>query len=234
MRETCLYKNLKKLYFKYICIRKFGVNRIGIKERLLHPAIYGGGNNIDFAGKIQKVQLYVMGNENSVVLKKGAAIEQGSYIEISGNNNKITVESESILRDVWIEIYGNNCELSIGKNTIINKGSLFAIGEDHNSIEIGDGCQIARGVYCYASDMHTVIKEGKKINVSKPIKIGNHVWIGSRSTVLKGTIIRDDVVVGAGSVVAGEYDRNQVVVGNPARIVNTNVNWTNDPFYDQN
>lgn len=225
---------MKRLYYKFLCIKKFGVNRVGIKGRLLLPTIYGGGNHIQLFGIIHNVQLNIIGNQNLIVLQKGGAIEKGTYIEISGDNNKITVESESILRDTWIEIYGNNCELSIGKNTIINKGSLFAIGEDHNSIEIGDGCQIARGVYCYASDMHTVIKEGKKINVSKPIKIGNHVWIGSRSTVLKGTIIRDDVVVGAGSVVNGEYDRNQVVVGNPARIVNTNVNWTNDPFYDQN
>ena len=53
----------------------------------------------------------------------------------------------------------------------------------------------------------------------KDVIIGNNVWIGWGSIILKGTIIGDNCVIGAGSLVSGEFPDNVVIAGNPARII---------------
>jgi acetyltransferase-like isoleucine patch superfamily enzyme len=51
------------------------------------------------------------------------------------------------------------------------------------------------------------------------IKIGNNVFIGDNCTILPNTIIGDNCIIGAGSVVRGKFAENQVIIGNPAKVV---------------
>ena len=61
--------------------------------------------------------------------------------------------------------------------------------------------------------------------VSKPIKIGNHVWIGQRATVLKGVTIGDGAVIAAGSIVTRDVPPHSLVGGIPAKVLKENVEW---------
>ena len=54
---------------------------------------------------------------------------------------------------------------------------------------------------------------------AKPIKIGNDVWIGGNSTILAGVTIRNNVVIGAGSVVTKSINDNSLVAGVPAKVI---------------
>lgn len=54
---------------------------------------------------------------------------------------------------------------------------------------------------------------------SKPIVIGNNVWLGGGAVVLPGVTIGDNSVIGAGSVVTKDIPANVVAVGNPGRVV---------------
>lgn len=71
------------------------------------------------------------------------------------------------------------------------------------------------------TDEHSI----KNKKNTKPIIIGNHVWIGMRSIILKGVHIGNNVVIGAGTVVTKDIPDNCVVVGCPARIVHNDVVW---------
>ena len=51
--------------------------------------------------------------------------------------------------------------------------------------------------------------------------IGNNVFVGMRSIILMGVEIGDNVIVGAGSVVAGKIPSNCVCAGNPAKVICT-------------
>jgi maltose O-acetyltransferase len=55
--------------------------------------------------------------------------------------------------------------------------------------------------------------------VTKPIKIGNNVWIGAKATILKGVTIGDGAIIGANAVVTKDLLANGVAVGNPAKVI---------------
>jgi acetyltransferase-like isoleucine patch superfamily enzyme len=55
-----------------------------------------------------------------------------------------------------------------------------------------------------------------------PVTIGNHVWIGCCSVILKGVTIGDGAIVGAGSVVTKSLPAHCIAAGNPARIIRDN------------
>lgn len=54
---------------------------------------------------------------------------------------------------------------------------------------------------------------------SKPIKIGNDVWIGHSAIVLPGVTVGNGAVIGAGAVVSKDIPAYAVAVGNPAKII---------------
>lgn len=66
-----------------------------------------------------------------------------------------------------------------------------------------------------------MISNDRTIGRDKPktIKVGNNVWIGLNVTILKGTVIGNNCVIAAGSVVKGEFPDNVLIQGNPAVIV---------------
>lgn len=51
------------------------------------------------------------------------------------------------------------------------------------------------------------------------VTIGKNVWVGANSIILPGTVIGDDVIVSAGSVVSGKVPANSLVLGNPAKVI---------------
>ena len=62
-------------------------------------------------------------------------------------------------------------------------------------------------------------------NPSKPIKIGNNVWIGINVTILKGVTIGDGAVVTAGALVTSDVPPKALVSGIPAVVAKEEVEW---------
>lgn len=56
-------------------------------------------------------------------------------------------------------------------------------------------------------------------DISKPVFIGNAVWVGANVTILPGTHINDGVIVQAGSVVHGNLESFGIYGGNPAKFI---------------
>ena len=57
------------------------------------------------------------------------------------------------------------------------------------------------------------------IGSSGKVKIGNNVFVGANSTILKGVSIGNNVIIGANSLVNKEVPDNVVIAGNPARVI---------------
>lgn len=77
------------------------------------------------------------------------------------------------------------------------------------------------------SDAHHIIgTNGDQMENTSPIKIGNHVWIAANCTILKGVVISDNCVVGAGSLVTkGIFPENQIIAGRPAKSIKKIKDW---------
>ena len=65
-----------------------------------------------------------------------------------------------------------------------------------------------------------------RTNQDREIVVGDHVWIGSESLILKGTQIAKDNVVAANSILSGtKINENNVIVGSFGKVLKRNVTW---------
>ncbi|NCC30714.1 MAG: acyltransferase [Chloroflexia bacterium] len=153
-------------------------------------------------------------------LKLGLQWDSGRHMPsqmIMKDNSRIQVEGQ-------FEIYS-------GHNIWINKSASLILGSGYinhsldiscfEQIEIGHDVAISQNVTLRDSDNHSL--NGSK--PTKPIKIGNHVWIGMNVAVLKGVTIGDGAVVAAGSVVHKDVPPHTLVAGVPAVIKKTDIHW---------
>lgn len=122
-------------------------------------------------------------------------------------------------------IYAINAHIIIRNNTKINGGVEIV---SLKKIDIGEDCLFAEGIILRDNDGHkfgTSGNMGSELE-NKEIIIGNHCWIGQRAMVLKGVTLADNVIVGAGAVVAGSFPSNVAVAGIPAKVIKENVSWS--------
>lgn len=100
---------------------------------------------------------------------------------------------------------------TIGNNTSININNMIVC---HESIEIGDNCQFSPNVQVYDHDHD--FRDAGGLNAMKyktsPVKIGNNVWIGANTIILRGTEIGDNCVIGAGSIIKGVFPSGAVII----------------------
>lgn len=91
-------------------------------------------------------------------------------------------------------------------------------------IEIGNHVKITRGVTILTHGYDWSVlksKYGEILGSSGKVKIGDNVFIGTNTTILKGVTIGDNVIIGANSLVNKDIPNNVVVAGNPAKIICT-------------
>lgn len=124
-----------------------------------------------------------------------------------------------------VVIYAINAHIIIRNNTKINGGVEIV---SLKKIDIGEGCLFAEGIIVRDNDGHKFGTDGmiSEELESKEVTIGNHCWIGQRAIILKGVTLADNIIVGAGAVVAGNFPSDVAVAGIPARIIKENVSWS--------
>ena len=111
----------------------------------------------------------------------------------------------------------------IGENTVIYTPRECTIDETRPwMIEIGSNVSITKGVTILTHGYDWSVFKGMYGDVlgsAGRVKIGDNVFIGMNSTILKGVTIGDNVVIGANSLINKDVPSNSVVVGNPQRVV---------------
>jgi acetyltransferase-like isoleucine patch superfamily enzyme len=150
---------------------------------------------------------------NQCKIQAWGRIELGDNVELlsypDGETYKtclITWHASSLIK------IGNNCYLN---GTVIHSRS---------SVTIGENCMFGAGTVILDSDFHSTsvdpeIRRGQEAARSRPVVIGNNVWVCRNAIILKGVHIGDNSIIGAGSIVTKDVPPSQVFGGNPAHFI---------------
>lgn len=150
----------------------------------------------------------------------------GRYVQLTGrpfvvNRGKIIIGDR-----VWIDSTTVRCELvtqlpqavlEIGERTTINYGTSISA---HMHVKIGADCRIGPYTNIIDNNFHDIL-DRSTTPPSRPVLIGNNVWIAGRAVIVPGVTIGDDAVIGVGAIVLENVPARSVVMGNPAKIVAT-------------
>ena len=132
--------------------------------------------------------------------------------------NQIRKNQIGLIQPCILNISTPGSQLVIGDHVGISGSTICAT----KSVTIGDHTMIGSGCLITDTDSHSLDYMERRNGaepVSCPITIGNDVFIGARSIILKGVTIGDRAIVGAGSVVTHDVPADCTVAGNPARVL---------------
>ena len=107
--------------------------------------------------------------------------------------------------------FGNGSNVSVGDRSSIGKYSRLYT---EAFITIGDHTDVGPWVQIYTRDWRNPSDRDPQ-----PVSIGNDVWVGARSIILKGVSIGNGCIIAAGAVVDFDVPDYAIVGGNPARII---------------
>ena len=151
----------------------------------------------------------------------GKLLRVGGGVTVSkAKRAKLRIGNYVILyRNAGLYLDSDNAVLEIGDHTFLNRRSEVMCKQH---VKIGSHCAISWDVTITDTDYHTL--EGAE--TTKPVVIGDRVWIGCRATILKGVTIGHGAVVAAGAVVSKDVPAGTLVAGVPAKPIREGVRWT--------
>lgn len=136
---------------------------------------------------------------------------------------KILACSNHIKNLIWTKLSPINYAKHLGENVTFYAMKPGMFSTEPWLITIGSNCYITANCQFITHDGGTLIlrKEQPDLELTAPITIGNDVYIGLNSTILAGSKIGNRCIIGAGSVVKGDFPDNSVIAGVPARVIKT-------------
>lgn len=115
-------------------------------------------------------------------------------------------------------------EIGKGGHFFMPIGTTVDVQRPH-MLHIGNYVKVAKGVtilcHDYSRSVFCNMEGYKNCGECGETFVGNNVFIGMHATILMGTHVGDNVIIGAGSVVSGFFEDNVVLAGNPAKVICT-------------
>jgi acetyltransferase-like isoleucine patch superfamily enzyme len=169
-------------------------------------------------------------------MEKKAKIKCSGKLYIGVRENpKSKMETRISLKQNSELYITDNFKIGSGSDIRIFDGGKLTLGSGYingfsqivcaKSIEIGNDVAIAREVIIRDTDAHDIVGNNYNHEKIKPVKIGNHVWIGAKAMIMKGVTIGDGAIIAAGAVVTKDVPSNSIVAGVPAKVIKENVTW---------
>ena len=132
------------------------------------------------------------------------------------NNATLIIERNcEIEAGADLQVHGNG-KLKIGKGTYMNRYCMISAQE---SISIGSHCMFGPSVKIFDNNHRFTREFGVESRlITAPISIGNNCWLASNVIVLKGAMIGDNCIIGAGCIISDVVPSGSIV---KAKRVNT-------------
>lgn len=170
----------------------------------------------------------------AVLDPQARVLPEATIHNLAGERGRIQVAAHTRLRGELL-VFPQGGSITIGESCYLGQGSRIwsAAG-----IAIGHRVLISHNVNIHDTNGHpldarerhlhymNIIQEGHPragdLDVkAEPITIGDDVWIGFNSIILKGVTIGPQVIIAAGSVITKDIPPAVMVAGNPAKVIKT-------------
>lgn len=130
-------------------------------------------------------------------------------------NSKISFESSCRTRRNCTFYCYDGATIDIGKKVFFNEGNIISA---RKKIKIGDNCNFGNNVSIYDNDHD--YKNDLSQYLTSNITIGNNVWVGAGSIILRGVSIGDNCVIAAGTIVNKNIPNNTIVYQKRTTVIN--------------
>ena len=232
MIKRILTVRWKYLFHKsYVRVWPDSTMKVGKNTKIVNSKIYCLNRATLIIGKnctIENIILYISDGvvviDDFTMLINSNRSYKSNYILDKGNLS-IGNHSKLSLKRIWIRFGGN---LSIGAYTNINEDSEIRCDED---IRIGSYNQVSYGVRIWDTNTHIIYPPEQRKEIARryypyfgyeigkpetlPICIGDNCWIGERSSIMKGTKLGNNVVVGYNTMILNKtIESDKKVVSN--------------------
>lgn len=137
---------------------------------------------------------------------------------------EVNIQGECTIQSGVKFSLAENAELVIGNHFSSNVNTQIICTK---KIFFGDDVLLSWDCLIMDSDFHKIINCTNALLVEDCITIENHVWIGCRSTILKGATIKPHSVVAANSTITKKYKEGNLLLGGINKILKCNIDWEN-------
>jgi acetyltransferase-like isoleucine patch superfamily enzyme len=166
-------------------------------------------------------------HKTSKIELHGKLITNANCIFPNGRSTIVRMDERSTLKTT------GNFSVFYGGDIVVFKGALLELGNGFcnsdtkirckHHVKIGNGVYISHDVTIMDTDAH--LMGYRDYTMTKPVVIGNNVWIGTKATILKGVTIGDGAMIGAGAVVTKSVPPYCLAAGNPAKVIKEGIEW---------
>ncbi|MBV6510869.1 MAG: 2,3,4,5-tetrahydropyridine-2,6-dicarboxylate N-acetyltransferase [Ignavibacteriaceae bacterium] len=177
--------------------------------KLLLPFLLKG-NKVEMSSRIESNGLPVIRNKGKFKIGFNVKLNNGFLYNQIGRQQKCFF------------IIGDQAELVIGNDVGLSGVAIVCM----KSIKIGNNVKIGENTVIYDTDFHSLnfldrrssTEDRSKIRTAS-VDIGDDVFIGAHTTILKGVNIGERSIVAAGSVVTKNIPAGEIWGGNPIKYI---------------
>lgn len=196
------------------------------------------GNRIEYTGDAQPASVSITFTGSGNIMRVGNRPRLGKLsVVFDCDNGELTIGPGSGKLSLQARL-GQDSRIRLGKGVTSTNLVLISATEG-TSVVVGDDVMFASQNQVRADDAHPIfdVRSGRRVNVSRDIVIGSHVWLAWGACVLGGSVIGDGSVLGMGAILKGRVPNNAIAVGSPARVVRRHIAWERPhlsrvaPFY---
>ena len=197
----------------------------------------------------EDIVIYLKGSSSKVILndyeKIGSLkIHLDDYSNIIFEDAIFIYDLEMVVDRGCNVIFGNNCIIRNNSVIFCRDKSSIEVGEkttfgknlnitSHSNVKIGKDCLISNDCTFQCGDGHSIFdvctgllcNDTRVQNEKNLIDIGDHVWVGLRSTILNGTKVGTGCMVACGAIVKGQFSNNCMIGGVLAKVLKKNIAW---------
>lgn len=171
------------------------------------------------------------GTDNILFVEDGTILASNTQIRFQGNDALVYLRKGK--RELQLKVLiSTNCCLFIdeGISSPPNNKILIKIYE-HKNVIIGSDCMFSEEITIRNSDTHLLYDSntGLRLNESTSIYIGDHVWVGIKSSIFRGSTIGSGSIIGSNALVQGkQIPSNTSFAGVPAKLIRSDIFWSRE------